>query len=819
MAVCVMILGKSICYQSQSAAVTVVIVRDGEHFAFAQMVSDFQLVLGGMFMAMPLAIIGNEYDTVWTKVTEERKRRKREQLGEQQRQDEARLGLGSGCQQGQMPPITEEDELEEKADEDDPHIKLALLPSEQKEKLRKLSHGRQKGSDASATAALTSSAEKLPSSTDDLIHSVRFDVDGNNAGDVENNSNDYSSSSLDSEESFDISDDSDDSDENDFQVSENLPMDVLLCPLMVCYVQLLSCLDRLKKELSNTENSGNAGKLDNTLLLLHFGELRGWVPNLHFQLTAIYNQLTGSHESRRSSTVSAVHDVIGNKGGLAASNAVDSHSEQNHMFHYAEGSNSDSSDDEKDAAETFKQNLRRGSVALPSMMLQGSNLGMANRSNPLTGAKRLSSVAPSDGDNMASATHGGNNGISNVSSPFIRNNNVDHGSTGNAVATILSAPFLNRRLKSTMLSFIIPNRPSTTTSSVSPSVPSNSSGHYTSGVGSSDKREKIDGDDPMDRRQLFAQAAKQESFMSRVTGFGSLLTLVNGIAGDDVNHERELRKKNVDDEFLHKVEMVSKDPTALRSRIWIMLELPFSSNEARMLQYIFILLITTSVFVLFTQAVVNLSQYGESTEICGKVVELYCSDKIDSQMDPGCYVQMLNRTTNAVFTSSERLQFRCESHNCFGYGNNFGASVTNVTCSNPSYSPFQTKDDLEYTYRSPYVFTTRARMHMINPICTRIECKENIGSYNGNPVWIGFEFITNLVFTIEIVLRMVVSDSVLEYLNNTMNIFDILSILPFYIVLGRSKTITNLDFSILASSPEPVIFVILRSFQVSAATS
>ncbi|RYY80672.1 hypothetical protein EON63_16675 [archaeon] len=80
--------------------------------------------------------------------------------------------------------------------------------------------------------------------------------------------------------------------------------------------------------------------------------------------------------------------------------------------------------------------------------------------------------------------------------------------------------------------------------------------------------------------------------------------------------------------------------------------------------------------------------------------------------------------------------------------------------------------------------------------------------------WIWGEFIVNSIFTIEIILRMSVSESIYLYLYDVVNLVDWIAILPFYIDLVRWGGEGRLDFSILASSPRPLFFVAVRSFKV-----
>jgi hypothetical protein len=229
---------------------------------------------------------------------------------------------------------------------------------------------------------------------------------------------------------------------------------------------------------------------------------------------------------------------------------------------------------------------------------------------------------------------------------------------------------------------------------------------------------------------------------------------------------------------------------------------------------VLIFLILFSIFILYTQTITNLTLYGENSKICGSVLERYCSDKFDNTKDPGCYVTDASGTP-----SSSRMLFHCTDSNCFKYGSNFGSIGTNTTCSNLANPPFQDLEELDNYYGKPYLFTSRQKMHHLSPICTRIECIDNSDSYTDVRVlWIVAEFLTNIIFTIEWVLRIYVAESVWTYLYDLMNFFDVLSIVPFYVELFRTllySSFENLNFSILASSPVPIFFVTLRSLKVT----
>lgn len=115
-------------------------------------------------------------------------------------------------------------------------------------------------------------------------------------------------------------------------------------------------------------------------------------------------------------------------------------------------------------------------------------------------------------------------------------------------------------------------------------------------------------------------------------------------------------------------------------------------------------------------------------------------------------------------------------------------------------------------------FTSRYRMHQINDVCNRVECTDNGNIVDGKTFWMGAEIITNAIFSLELVLRVFVSSSLSEFFKDKMNIFDLLSVIPFYGEIISAYTLgvgyQSIDFSILASSPDPIMLVYMRGFKV-----
>eukprot|EP00602_Paraphysomonas_sp_CaronLab_P005023 CAMPEP_0185031144 /NCGR_PEP_ID=MMETSP1103-20130426/18444_1 /TAXON_ID=36769 /ORGANISM="Paraphysomonas bandaiensis, Strain Caron Lab Isolate" /LENGTH=962 /DNA_ID=CAMNT_0027566563 /DNA_START=709 /DNA_END=3597 /DNA_ORIENTATION=- len=265
------------------------------------------------------------------------------------------------------------------------------------------------------------------------------------------------------------------------------------------------------------------------------------------------------------------------------------------------------------------------------------------------------------------------------------------------------------------------------------------------------------------------------------------------------------------EDFAKNMERAVQNPKSLRTRIWMLMEFPHSSKGARMLQYFFIFLILLSVFMLYTQTLPTFSHYGEDSYLCGKVLGVYCMDKDDPSLDAGCFVH------NSTGVTNQRLRYNCNDLDCFAHGINFGARYTNVTCADEDNLPFETSDQLSSNFRAPDFIVSRDKMHQIQAVCTRIECKyDAVQIVDGNHGWVPLEIFVNFCFTVEIFLRIFVSNSLYGFFMDILNVFDMLSVAPFYvdIITALREPNFSLDFAILASSPEPILLVMLKSIKV-----
>jgi hypothetical protein len=269
-------------------------------------------------------------------------------------------------------------------------------------------------------------------------------------------------------------------------------------------------------------------------------------------------------------------------------------------------------------------------------------------------------------------------------------------------------------------------------------------------------------------------------------------------------------------DFSQNMERAVQNPKAIRTKLWMLMELPSSSRAARWIQMYLLLLIMLSVLLLYTQTLPSFSSYSESGPLCGTVLQIYCEDKEDPLLDPGCFIQ-----SSAGETTSVKMKYGCSNSDCFRYGTNFGSDWTNMTCNPSVYTspghvrPFQTLSSLAYHIRAADFTVPRDKMHKIEDVCYRIECRyDSPQIVNGNAAWLPLEVLINLSFTIEIVLRVAVSFSWSTFFLDVMNIFDILSVIPFYLDIINGLRSNVLNFAIVASSPDPIIFVTMKSLKV-----
>ena len=277
-------------------------------------------------------------------------------------------------------------------------------------------------------------------------------------------------------------------------------------------------------------------------------------------------------------------------------------------------------------------------------------------------------------------------------------------------------------------------------------------------------------------------------------------------AFDDETKASINNRKNGNTLFSKRYDEYMQNPKSTRNRLWLVLELHHSSTMALFIHFFSITIIIFSVIMFFSQSALNFIHYGENSKYCENVVKAYCSDKNDFNLDPGCFIHGSNGVT------SSKLLFNCDRSTCYGQYSNFGSTNSNLTCissDNNMILPFQSKDDLTYKYGNNDFTVTQSYMQLRRNVCNRIECMDNKQTAQGNTFWFYGEIFINFFFTVEFILRIIVSNSVRGFIFDAYNQIDLWAIVPFYIeiidafILGTSK---ELEFQMLPSQPNNGLF-------------
>jgi len=275
------------------------------------------------------------------------------------------------------------------------------------------------------------------------------------------------------------------------------------------------------------------------------------------------------------------------------------------------------------------------------------------------------------------------------------------------------------------------------------------------------------------------------------------------------------------------IDVARKD--SLRYQLFLLLELPFYNENSTRIAYILASCSIASVILLFLQSLRAFHPTGESSYYCEKVVEVYCDNKNDPDLDPACF-----------FNSSginNKLRFFCSDDDCYGHGNNFGSIIgiggrnheindvdnfSGYTCATDhgnGVSPFQTSDTLS----SMTIFDTLTNVHQNSPICQRLECSMSSDyAFDGNYIWITLELILFLLFSTELGLRIWIAArhptfSYKNYFSKLSSLVDLFSVLPIFVELIYAATIGRLDFNVLTSAVTPPIinfFILLKSVRL-----
>ncbi len=77
----------------------------------------------------------------------------------------------------------------------------------------------------------------------------------------------------------------------------------------------------------------------------------------------------------------------------------------------------------------------------------------------------------------------------------------------------------------------------------------------------------------------------------------------------------------------------------------------------------------------------ELQNFGETSMKCETAVKLYCGDKQNKTLDPGCFVDSFQSYERENEEEEEiSLRFFCDEEDCFGVGFNFGSLNSRLHC-------------------------------------------------------------------------------------------------------------------------------------------
>lgn len=271
-----------------------------------------------------------------------------------------------------------------------------------------------------------------------------------------------------------------------------------------------------------------------------------------------------------------------------------------------------------------------------------------------------------------------------------------------------------------------------------------------------------------------------------------------------------------------------------RDRVWLALEIPESSAVANRIYVSLLVCILGSFLVFCMQTVPEFTRYGEKTAKCQEVVRLYCANKDDPLLDPGCF-------SWEGHPAPAKLEYFCDAPHCYGQGTNFGASLgpyVSQTCSSlkegttPGYGPgksadqvdvrpFQQQTDLAKIVRGA---SFKSGASEVFDICYRPECNDEQKHYvDLTGFWIYPETIFAVVFSVEILARTWSARSIKRHFTDPMFAVDVACIVPYYYeVLNHFMFNRNdrgyIDFTVGPSDDRVLMFMkltkVLRIFKL-----
>ena len=258
---------------------------------------------------------------------------------------------------------------------------------------------------------------------------------------------------------------------------------------------------------------------------------------------------------------------------------------------------------------------------------------------------------------------------------------------------------------------------------------------------------------------------------------------------------------------------------SLRYQLFLIFSLPLYNETSQRVSWFLAVSGFLATLLVFLESMDIFHITGESSKYCEGVVELYCANKDKESLDPGCFVND---------SSGDKLRYFCGENDCYGIGSNFGGSASDAyTCprnydgADDEYTqPFRASNELRQTT----VYTMGLdSVHQLHAVCERPECVDT-GNFaiDGNSIWIPIETFFFVIFSMEVLIRLYIARgqpatfSFFKFYRPDLhpnNMVDLLSILPYIVIMIYSTATGVIDFNVRAASPTPRIikfFVFLK---------
>jgi hypothetical protein len=229
-------------------------------------------------------------------------------------------------------------------------------------------------------------------------------------------------------------------------------------------------------------------------------------------------------------------------------------------------------------------------------------------------------------------------------------------------------------------------------------------------------------------------------------------------------------------------------PPTWRSRTWDLLEHRDVAQRARIINRIRLYLVVLSIVLFYAQTTPELQATGVKTPLCRRSLLDFCHSSSPGFGDqPGCFV-----LDSSGKPTSTPLNFMCNDDSddptCEGNAYNFGSDRFSSTCEQ--------------------VFGRKG----VQRICNNRLCKPPITLWvDMEKKWIGFEFFFGILFTFEMLLRLIVHPQPKRVCRDFVFIIDLIALFPFYVEVAEIIGGIMPVYSVVPTAPS--FYAVIRVFK------